>query len=238
MADGIVYDILVAVHAAAGIAGLLAFWIPVVAKKGSPVHRAAGKIFLLAMIVVTLSGVPLALYLLAAGQWVFAVFLLYLAVLLTASTASAWGALQLKHQPERYYGGVYLGVAWLMLAVGVGVSMLGYFFDEMLLLIFGLIGPFAAVDMFKRKRMTARPANWWLLEHFGGMIGGGIATHVAFGAFGLRRLWPAYASLDGWVGILPWVAPVVIGIAATYLLEWHYTRPAGPPVKATPLQGG
>lgn len=218
-----IYHGLVLSHGAVAIIGLLAFWVPVFAKKGGSVHRAAGKLFLLSMLLVTLTGVPLALLLLVNGQWVFAVFLLYLAVLLAASTASAWAAIKLKGEPERYFGRIHLAVAWLIFASGAGVSLLGYFFNEMLLVMFGCIGPFVAFDMFKRRR-AARAANWWLLEHFGGMIGGGIATHVAFAAFGLRRLWPAYASLDGWIGILPWVAPVVIGVIATVILENCYTR--------------
>ena len=225
MNNDVVYQVLLVLHAVAGIAGLAAFWIPALARKGSGVHRAAGKVFLVAMVVVTVTGIPLALYLLARGQWVFAVFLLYVAVLLGTSVGSAWAAVRLKRQPERYYGAGYLATAWLLLLSGATVSVLGYVFGVTLLMIFGVIGPFAAFDMFKRKRRTDRPANWWLMEHFGGMIGGGIATHVAFGAFGLRRLWPAYASVEGWVGMLPWVLPVIAGIIATILLERHYSRP-------------
>jgi hypothetical protein len=224
MTGNIMYQALVMIHAIAGITGLLAFWIPAIAKKGGKVHRSAGKVFLLAMLVVIITGVPLSLFLLTKTQWVSAVFLLYLAVLLGASTGGAWFALKLKHDQQRYYGSAYIAVAWLLLLSGATVSTLGYIFEVTLLLIFGLIGPFAAFDMFKRKRETTRPANWWLLEHFGGMIGGGIATHVAFGAFGLRQLWPAYASLEGWVGLLPWIAPVVVGVVATLLLERHYRR--------------
>lgn len=224
MTVNMIYQALAVIHGIAGITGLLAFWIPVIARKGSKVHRSAGKAFLLAMLVVIITGVPLSLFLLTSTQWVFAVFLLYLAVLLGASTGGAWFALRLKHDSQRYYGNGYLAVAGLLLLSGATVSTLGYVFDVTLLLIFGLIGPFAAFDMFKRKRETQRPANWWLLEHFGGMIGGGIATHVAFGAFGLRQLWPTYASLEGWVGLLPWVTPVVIGVVATILLERHYRR--------------
>lgn len=224
MSDGFIYQALVAVHVVAGISGLFAFWIPALSKKGGRLHRAAGKFFLLAMLLVTGTGIPLAAFLFTRGQWVPAVFLMYLAILLATSTASAWGALKLKHQPERYYGRAYLATACLLLLSGLFVSALGIAYGVMLLTIFGVIGPLATIDMFKRYRSTLRPSNWWLLEHFGGMIGGGIATHVAFGAFGLRRLWPEYAALDGWVGLLPWILPVVAGVAASIWLERKYTR--------------
>lgn len=233
MMNEMLYNALAFTHMIAGIAGLATFWLPVFAKKGGLVHRAAGKVFLVAMLLVTVTGVPLAAQLIAVGQWVFGVFLLYVAVLLGTSVSSAWGAIRLKRDPERYYGAVHAAVAWLLLLSGATVSVLGYAFDVMLLLIFGFIGPLAALDMFNRRRAEKRPANWWLLEHFGGMIGGGIATHVAFGAFGLRQLWPAYASLEGWIGVLPWLLPVVVGTVASILLERHYRRPVAvnvPPV--------
>lgn len=230
MNDGSVYQALLAVHVVAGISGLFAFWIPALVTKGGRLHRAAGKFFLVAMLLVTTTGIPLAAFLFLRGQWVIAVFLLYLAVLLSTSTASAWGALKLKHQPERYFGRIYLATACLLLLSGLAVSALGIVHGVTLLIIFGVIGPLASVDMFKRYRAQAHPSNWWLLEHFGGMIGGGIATHVAFGAFGLRRLWPDYAALDGWPGLLPWILPVVIGIVAGMWLERKYT--IGKPARA------
>lgn len=221
--NDVYYQGLVAAHATTGMAGLVAFWIPALSKKGGRVHRAAGKLFLTAMLLVTLTGIPLAALLLFRGQWVFAVFLLYLAVLLSASTGSAWAAIKLKRQPERYYGLLFLAAAWLLVLAGLVVSALGVAYNVTLLIMFGAIGPFVSIDMFKRYRAKVRPANWWLLEHFGGMIGGGIATHVAFGAFGLRRLWPGYAALDGWIGMLPWIAPVVLGVAAGMWLERKYS---------------
>src|SRR5690606_30185412 len=198
---------------------LVSFWIPALTRKGSRVHRAAGKVFLVAMLVVVATGVPLAARLFWYDQWVFGVFLLYLVVITAAAVGSAWFALRFKREPARYYGAGYRATAWLMLASGLTVIAAGLLNQVWLLFFFGLIGPFVALDMFKRLRATERDANWWLQEHLGGMIGGGIATHVAFGAFGLRQLWPAYASLDGWIGMLPWLAPVVSGTIASILLE-------------------
>ncbi|HEX6930488.1 MAG TPA: hypothetical protein VF267_14630, partial [Gammaproteobacteria bacterium] len=198
------------------------------------VHRTAGKVFLTAMLVVIATGVPLALRFFLLGNWVIAVFLLYIAIITGVSVGTAWYALQLKRVPERYFGSAYRAAMIAMLASGLGVSFLGWHNGVWLLFFFGFIGPFAAHDMFKRMRPTRDP-NWWLQEHLSGMIGGGIAAHVAFGAFGLRRLWPAYADIDGWIGMLPWLAPVVIGLTASAWLERKYSRSApaiAPPVRS------
>ncbi|HEX7046572.1 MAG TPA: hypothetical protein VF275_03235 [Gammaproteobacteria bacterium] len=224
----LLYKVMLAAHAIAGLAALGAFWIPALTKKGSRVHRAAGKTFLVAMIVVIVTGVPLALRFFLLGEWVIAVFLLYIAIITGVSVGTAWYALQLKREPERYFGPAYRAAMIAMLVSGLGVTFLGGYNGVWLLFFFGFIGPFAAHDMYKRMRPT-RDAHWWLQEHLSGMIGGGIAAHVAFGAFGLRQLWPAYADIDGWIGMLPWLAPVAIGLTASAWLERKYARGASSP---------
>ena len=42
------------------------------------------------------------------------------------------------------------------------------------------------------------------------MIGGGIAFHTAFAVFGAQRLWDY--ELSGFLGVLPWILPALIGI--------------------------
>ncbi len=220
----IVYKAVLHAHLACGLAALPLFWIPAVVRKGSRVHRAAGKLFLLAMLVVIVTGVPLAFRFLAEGRWVFAVFLLYIAVITAMSAGTAWFALRLKRSPARYFGKVYAATAVFMFLSGATVIALGWHFQVWLLFFFGVIGPFLGFRMLRKFRATEHDTNWWLHEHLGGMIGGGIATHVAFGAFGLRRLWPAYATIDGIAGMLPWLLPVVIGFAASAWLERRYAN--------------
>ena len=54
------YQGFVTLHALFGTIALLTFWSAVWMKKGSPRHRAIGKVFLLAMCGVIASGIPLA----------------------------------------------------------------------------------------------------------------------------------------------------------------------------------
>lgn len=164
-------------------------------RKGSRMHRRTGKVFLVSMAVVIVTGIPLSLRVLLLGQWVSGTFLLYLLVITATAVGTAWYALQFKHEPARYFGTGYRAVAWLNIAVGATVLGLGAWFQVWLLVVFSCIGLFAGFDTLWALRRTEREPNWWLYEHLGGMIGGGIAAHVAFGAFGLRRIWPAYARL-------------------------------------------
>ena len=54
------------------------------------------------------------------------------------------------------------------------------------------------------------------------MIGSGIAAHTAFGAFGLRRLFPELET-SSWA-FIPWIAPSVVGTIAIVWLTRHYRQ--------------
>lgn len=209
------YQSTLGVHFVAGIVALLSFWAPALARKGGHVHRKAGKLFVIAMLLVGVTALPLSLRFLLAGQWVGATFLLYLLVITMTGVGCAWYALKFKHEPIRYYGQGYTATAWLNILSGGIVLALGLAHGVTLLAVFSVIGLLAGYDMLKRRTTMPSDVNWWLQEHLGGMIAGGIAAHVAFGAFGLRRIWPAYGAFDGVIGMLPWILPVVIGVAAS-----------------------
>lgn len=58
------------------------------------------------------------------------------------------------------------------------------------------------------------------------MIGSGIAAHVAFLAFGARRLIPGY-DLGSW-GMLAWFVPVIVGVVSINRLTAHYRKKFAP----------
>lgn len=219
----ILYTLVLKSHMVAGLLALPIFWLPALARKGSPVHRRAGRWFMLLMSIVAITGIPLTIRFFYSGQWIAATFLGYLLVITVTAIATAWFALKLKQDAPKYFGTWYRALALLNLIAGSLVLYLGISRDVTLFVIFAFIGLFAGIDMFNKAfRPTKREANWWLHEHLGGMIGAGIAAHVAFGAFGLRRLWPEYGSFDGLVGMLPWIVPPVVGIAASIYSSKKY----------------
>ncbi len=218
------YNLSLTAHLVCGTVALTAFWVPLLARKGSAPHRRAGKVFLLAMLGVIVTGVPLCLRILFNGHWVSATFLLYIFVITSTAVATAWFALRFKQEPARYFSSWYRALAWMNIVAGLAVLGLGLGFQIWLLVMFSLIGLLAGRGMLVELRATTHEPKWWMHEHLSGMIGGGIAAHVAFGAFGLRRIWPAYANVDGIIGMLPWLTPVVIGMFAIILFSRYYRR--------------
>lgn len=216
-------------HVLVGTVALVTFWTAALARKGSPLHKAVGKVYLLAMFGVVVTAVPLALSYALQGQWIGAAFLGYLVILVSHSCRVAWLAIHWKRDFARFTGTGFRVSAALLGISGVAVSVLGMLYGVWLLIIFGLIGPLGALEARKLIRNGPQSPKWWLKEHYGAMIGNGVATHIAFLQIGLMRLIPGLG--DTVVQHLAWFGPLVVAFAAGYWLDRRYLRPRPTPVK-------
>lgn len=220
------HDVFRHTHAWVGIAALLLFWVPALTRKGGSVHRAAGRAYVYFMLVVTITGLLLSVRFVAAGQLVSGVFLGYLGVITFTAVWTGWRVLSAKRSPADYITPTYRVLAWLNLLAGLAVLALGLMDGIWLLVLFSPIGILAGLAAIRFSRSPPGDRWYWLYEHFGGMIGSGIAAHVAFLAFGSRRLFPDW-PLNG-LGVLPWITPVIVGMLATFWLNRHYRAKANP----------
>ncbi|WP_157474912.1 hypothetical protein [Lysobacter sp. Root494] len=215
------YPTLVATHASIGVLALAAFWSAAFLRKGSPLHRRAGQSYLLAMTGIVATGLPMAVYAwLVRGQPVTGAFLAYLLVITGTGVWISWRAIRDRADVAKYTGPVYAAFAWLSLVSGIAVLALGLRVDAPLLTGFSLVGLFTGVDMLRkrrhRERLAAQP-RWWLVEHYTGMIGNGIATHIAFLGIGLPRLLPA---IDGTVlHYSAWFGPLFVAVAVKLVMD-------------------
>lgn len=224
------YQTLVAFHAGIGVIALGSFWSAAFLRKGSPLHRRAGQLFMLAMTGILVTGVPMALYAwLERDRPVTAAFLAYLLVITATGMWSGWRAIRDKHDVGRYTGPVYVAFAWLSLLSGLGVLALGLRVGAPLLIGFSAVGLFAGFDMLRkrrhRERLAARP-RWWLVEHYTAMLGNGVATHIAFLGIGLPRLLP---GIDGTaLHYMAWFGPLVVAAVMKLVLDrkWKPKQPA------------
>lgn len=226
-----VYQVLAITHIAAGVIALITFWIAGLAKKGSPVHKVAGKAYLIAMSGIVATGLPLSLLILAAGKPVIGGFLLYLVLIVASGLWQAWRAIRDKRDWARYVGPVYRVLAWANLAGGLGMIVLGLFFATQMQLVissFSIIGLLGFVQMRRFARSAPTDPRWWLSEHMGAMLGNAAATHIAFLAVGLPRLVPALAN-PLWVNIA-WLGPLAAVFVARAWLNRKYLpkRTPGP----------
>jgi hypothetical protein len=220
------YDVLRVTHLVAGVAALALFWVPALARKGGPLHRQAGRFYVRAMAVVVATAAPLAAAFIVEGDWVVGTFLAYLAVI---TFSALWGGrrvLDYKADAAAFRTPFHaaLGVANALAASAILVLawVAADGFIRVLFTIFSIIGFTAAWETAQFFRHLPADRRWWWYQHFGGMIGSGIAAHTAFGAFGMRRLFPEL-QLGAW-GLLPWILPSIVGMTAIVLLTRYYRR--------------
>lgn len=229
------YQITFFVHAALGVLALATFWAAGLSRKGSPVHRAAGKVYLLAMTGLLVAAVPLTLRILQQST-VGGVFLLYLLVIVTTSMWTSWRAPRDKRDWKRYTGPVYRSLMWANLASALAIGAVGLLLAEQMQLIivaFSGIGLFAFVQMRRFLRQPPDDPRWWLREHLTGMLGNGVATHIAFLSIGLPKVLPMLAGSS--LLNLAWLGPLVVAFLAGAYLTRKYLpkRPAPQPQRQT-----
>lgn len=206
-------------HAALGTVALLTFWISGFSKKGSPLHKRSGKLYLLAMAALLTLALPMSLRFLAAGRYVIGAFLLYLLVISSTSVWLSWRAIRDKRDWDAYRGRAHTFLMWLNLASGIGIGLVGLLLAQQMQLIivaFSGIGIFSFVQMRRFRAQRPSDPRWWLREHLNAMLGNGVATHIAFLSLGLPRLLPMLSGPT--LQTLAWLGPLLVSfVVGTYL---------------------
>ena len=220
---------LLGIHVAAGLAALVLFWVPALTRKGSPWHRRAGRWYTAAMAFITATGVVLAALFLADGRRDSGMFLLFLGVITGTSLWNGWRVLRAKRDPAAYATHLHVAIALLNVLGGAALIAFGVAVGRPLFYAFGPVGLIIGGGMLTVSLRRPTDPKYWLYQHFTGMIGSGIASHVAFLAFGGSRLF-------GWgqegYGLVLWLTPVVVGTVAITLLNVYYRSQSAAPIPA------
>lgn len=226
-------------HVSLGTLALATFWTAGLARKGSPLHRRAGQVYLLAMAGLLLAAVPLVLRAIPYVP-VIAAFLGYLLVITTTSVWTSWRAVRDKRDWAAYTGPVYRALMWLNLASGLAIAAVGVWLAQsmqVVIVAFSGIGMLSFAHMWRFSRRAPTDPRWWLGEHLRSMMGNGVATHIAFLSIGLPKLLPMLAGPA--LQNLAWLGPLVTSFVAGRYLARKYlpartARPAGPVAQTSP----
>lgn len=224
------YAAFLVLHIVAGSIALLAFWSAALLRKGSPRHRLVGKVFLLSMCGILATGVVLAGQRLLDGRTLAGVFLAYLLVITAQAMWMSWRAVTDK----RDWRAMVARPGWRVLALaslgsGLAVLAIGVANGVPLFIGFSLVGILAGVQMVRFARRGPQRANWHVVQHYQGILGCGVATHIAFLTIAMRPLWAwlqAHAAVPAaLVQLFPWFAPLAVAAAAGAWLDRRYARP-------------
>ncbi len=230
------FEALVAVHVIAGTIGLVAFWVPIAARKGARPHRKWGRIACYGFIGAGALAIAMALLSLYGSEQripsitdrelfagLFGWMMLYLGFL-TIGFAD-YGLATVQHNRDRtpLRGLRYQAV---MAAVVVSALWCGYFgfrVGHPLMVLVAAVGLVAMVmqERFVWRKETAR--GDYVGEHFRALIGMGISAYTAFLSVGLIRLVP-----DQVFNPAIWAGPSVIGVGLIIYFTLQVNRKQAP----------
>jgi len=213
-------------HIASGTVALVAFWTAAALRKGSRLHRRVGDTYLLAMVGVILSALPLAVGAFLRDRPAIGTFLLYLVLVTATACWLAWRAIRDRSRQDRYTGPVYRALAWLNIVAGAVVLIIGLRLGSVLLSVFAGVGLVSGPVMLRFASRADRDARWWLFEHYGAVIACGVATHIAFLNLGLQRL--VHGDFSPAAQYVAWFGPLVAAFIAGRWLDRRYGKPSRP----------
>ena len=212
------YQIVLAVHIAAGAVSLLVFSVPLVTKKGGPMHRRAGWIYVTAAATVAVTGLLSCIPLVSGGpsRWRAGIFLAYVSVLAGASAQFGVRALRTKGRSGASRRALDLIPPLLLVAGGVLLAAFGLHRSIVLYVLFAALGV----------ALGAAHLHFWLtppahgrarfLAHMTGMGTSCITTVTAFIVVNARRFGMHPFDLALWVG------PITVLAIGLTLWRRHY----------------
>jgi hypothetical protein len=211
----------VVLHIAFGSLGLLAFWIPVIGRKGGKTHRQWGRVFINTMLLTGAAAIGISLCTLLDplgthpqlqnAEWIRGIFgwmMLGLAILTVNLAWYGWQCLRFKRDHLRHRNWRNLGLQGLLFIASLVCLFEALRIGEPLMFGMPAIG-LATVATNLWFIWRDHPGhNEWLKEHIKGLVGAGISVYTAFFAFGAVRTFPALALHPGL-----WAIPLMVGLA-------------------------
>ncbi len=216
------FEALIVLHVIAGAIGLIAFWVPIVTRKGAASHRKWGRIACYGFIGAGALAVAMAMLSLYAPdgrhptitdrklfEGLFVWMMLFLG-LLTIGFAD-YGLSVVKHSRDRT---ALRHPRFQMVMVSVVISALwcGYFgiqIGNVLMIAVAALGVIAmSLQLVFIWRANPPLPQAYIGEHFRALIGMGISAYTAFMAVGLIRLVPEEVFNP-----MIWAGPSIVGVS-------------------------
>lgn len=217
------------VHIALGVLVLASFWSAAAVRKGSSLHRRAGRAFLLstsALLAVTL---VMAAGMVSGGQGKRAMFNVYVTLISVASVWMAWRSIEDRADIDRYRGPACKLLCALLGGYGLFLLSLAPRMEHparvAMVVAFALLGLSISASLLWRIVRGADHPRWWLSEHLTGMALNFAATHASFSILGLGLLLPQVK--EPWTRTAILVSWMLSALAVRLWAGRRFIRPLG-----------
>lgn len=222
------FKALIVLHVLIGSVGLVAFWGPVLTRKGSPKHRRWGFVFAWAMMATGSIAVAISVTSLIApltthpdftdealARGLFGWMMLFLATFTVSLGYHALATIRHKADHGALREPLGIGLQLGVIAAAVNCAVQGYFVGQPLMMALPVIGIAAGATTLHFIFNPSPGRVDYLMEHVKSGVGAGISAYNAFLSVGLVRLAPEHAFNP-----LIWAAPIVVGVSLI-LIYWR-----------------
>ncbi|MGG5888743.1 hypothetical protein ACLF3G_16525 [Falsiroseomonas sp. HC035] len=225
----VVFHGLIVAHILTGTTGAIAFWVPVIGRKGGTNHARWGRIFAYAMLATGSFAVAMSLMTLAdpigthphlEGQFdaaflrgMFGWMMLHTGILTINLAWYGWLCITNKGRHAANRTWLNLGLQYLVMVAALACAVQGWLIGQPLMIGIAVVGIATGLTnlWFLHKPRVERQD--WLKEHIKALVGAGISVYTAFMAFGSVRIFPEMALHPGM-----WSIPLIVGLA---IIIWH-----------------
>lgn len=226
-------------HSVAGAALLVFYWRTLLSRKGSRDHKRLGRTYLILLVPLMISIVPITLAEAQQQGPARLLQLVYLGLVVATAGWTAWRAVVDRGDPNRYRGTVFRILACCLFGAGVALLIVGIAKSNVLTVGFSMIGVVYGGAMlgFLGREPTAQ---WWLDWHLNGVALLFAATHASFIGLIARHGLPGLAGevMHG----LTQLGTIAFAYGFRQWLGWRYSQfgvaAAALPCGATVVKAG
>jgi hypothetical protein len=229
-----VFHTLVALHIVTGSIGAIAFWVPVIGRKGGVNHKRWGKVFTICMLATGSFAVCMSLLTLydpmgthphLEGMFeapfirgIFGWLMLHMGILTINLAWYGWLCVQNRRDHAKNLTRFNVALQFILIVAAVNSAVQGWIIGQFLMIGLTVVGLATAGTNLRFLYKPVRGEKDWLDEHIKALVGAGISVYTAFFAFGSVRIMPEIA-----LNPVLWSIPLVTGIS---LIIYHQRKVA------------
>lgn len=215
------FGVIVVLHVLAGATGLIAFWAPILSRKGGKVHRRWGDVAARALM--TARGLAIAMALLslygpeqrlpmikdrALFAGLFGWMMLYLGLLTIGFADYGLAVARYRGSRAELRGVRHQALFLVVMAAAINCGGVGFTLGQPLMMLVAVIGGIAMATQLFYIWAPKVESRAYVSQHFRSLLGMGISAYTAFLSVGLIRLVPDHVFSP-----VIWAVPSIIGVS-------------------------
>lgn len=224
-----IFHSFVVAHIITGSIGAVAFWIPVIGRKGGANHKRWGKVFTVCMLITGSFAICMSLLTIydpmgthphLVGMFeapfikgIFGWLMLHMGILTINLAWYGWLCVQNRRDHAANLTKLNVALQFILIIAATNSAIQGWLIGQFLMIGLTVVGLATAGTNLRFLFKSERGPKDWLNEHIKALVGAGISVYTAFFAFGSVRVFPELALHPGL-----WSIPLVTGIS---LILYH-----------------